>query len=131
MNEPMHRRSFLTLLGGVADGGWGAAAGDAVVGVLNSVSSDAAVVSMSRSGRPARPIAPLLAVFRRSLSEFGFTEGRNVASEYRFADGHDDRLPALAAELACRRVAVLVTTRKGSANRQHDQRVLRGSPSAE
>ena len=125
MNDPMHRRSFLTLLGGAA-AAWPLAAraqqpGMPVVGVLNSVSSDA--------------VAPLLAIFRRSLSESGFAEGRNVAIEYRFADGHYDRLPALAAELACRRVAVLVTTAhlggKGSANRQHDQRVLRGSPSAE
>ena len=50
---------------------------------------------------------PLLPV-RRGLSETGFTEGKNIVIEYRWADDHYDRLPALAVELAQQDIAVLV-----------------------
>jgi putative ABC transport system substrate-binding protein len=60
------------------------------------------------SGRSPEDSAHLLAAFRQGLSEAGFVEGENVAIEFRWAGGHYDRLPALAAELVGRRVAVLV-----------------------
>jgi putative ABC transport system substrate-binding protein len=62
------------------------------------------------SARSPEDTAHLVAAFRRGLSEGGFVEGKNVAVEYRWALGQYDRLPALAAELARRPLAVLVST---------------------
>ena len=58
----------------------------------------------------AAATAYLLTVFRQSLAEAGYVEGRNVAIEYRFAEGRYDRLPAMASELARREVTVIVAT---------------------
>ena len=60
------------------------------------------------SGRSSADSAHLVAAFRAGLTETGFVEGQNVVIEFRWANGQYDRLPALAAELVARPVAVLV-----------------------
>jgi ABC-type uncharacterized transport system substrate-binding protein len=68
-----------------------------VIGVLGAVSPE------------FRPVQLNLAAFREGLAETGFVEGQNVLIEYRWAERHFDRLPALAAELVARKVDVIVT----------------------
>jgi putative ABC transport system substrate-binding protein len=65
------------------------------------------VIGFLNSGAPG-PATDTIAVFRQGLAEAGYMEGRNVAIEYRFAEGQYDRLPALAEELVRRQVAVIV-----------------------
>ena len=67
------------------------------------------------SGRSPEAEAPILGPFRKGLEETGYLAGQNIAIEFRFSDGQDDQLPALAAELVRRRVAVLVATDRPSA----------------
>jgi putative ABC transport system substrate-binding protein len=62
------------------------------------------------NGASAAQFPPLLDGFHKGLSETGYSEGRNVAFEYRYADGQYDRLPALAADLVSRQVSVIVAT---------------------
>jgi putative ABC transport system substrate-binding protein len=65
------------------------------------------VIGYLTTGSP-HPNSPYLAAFRQGLSETGYVEGQNVAMEYRWAEGHYDRLPALAADLVSRKVDVIV-----------------------
>jgi len=98
----IQRRDFVTLLGASA-AAWPLAAG--------------------AQHQPAMPVVGILSIgsfetrnevnfaaFYRALAEVGYVEGRNVAIEHRWTNGHNDQLPALAAELVRRRVAVIVTT---------------------
>jgi putative ABC transport system substrate-binding protein len=90
----MRRREFIALVGGVTTT-WPLAsrAQQPVIGFLN--------------GATAWEYASLAAIFRQGLGDVGFVEGRNVLIEYRWAEGHYERLPLMANELVQRPVAVI------------------------
>jgi putative ABC transport system substrate-binding protein len=96
----MRRRQFITLLGG-ATVLWPFVARaqrppNPVVGYL-STASPAAFTQFSEA-------------FQRGLKDVGYVDGQNLAIEYRWAEGHYDRLPAMAADLVARKVAVIAST---------------------
>jgi putative ABC transport system substrate-binding protein len=101
----MRRRAFIGTLGAIVAAPVLARADQAmpVIGFLNTTA-------------PA-PWAARVAAFRRGLGEIGYVEGQNVAIEYRWAEGHYDRLPQLAADLVTSGVAVIVATGGSTAGR--------------
>ncbi len=94
----MRRRKFISLMGGTV----------------------ALLPALARAQQPAMPVigflgsetsaswADRVAAFRQGLGETGYVEGRNVAIEYRWAEGHNERLPTLATELVRQQVSILV-----------------------
>ena len=100
LGQAMRRRNFIVLAGGAA-ALWPLAAraqqpATPVIGFLSSVSP--------------QPFANYVAGFRAGLKEAGYIDGQNVTIEFRWAEGHYDRLPEMAADLVRHKVTVLVST---------------------
>src|SRR5215471_10619738 len=93
----MNRRHFITLLTGTA----------AALPLAVHAQQPAPPVIGFLISQPLGPFAERLGRFHRGLKEGGFVEGANLAVEYRWADSHEDRLPALAADLVGRKVKVI------------------------
>jgi putative ABC transport system substrate-binding protein len=79
----MRRRNFMTALVGAL----------AVPRALRAQQKAKPVIGLIGGASPVGPFAPFVAAFREGLSETGYVEGQNVSIEYRWAEGHYDRLP--------------------------------------
>jgi putative ABC transport system substrate-binding protein len=115
----MRRRDFIILLAG-GMGGWPSAlrAQQKAMPVVGYLGAGSAPSSPNQPPSPSQlpsPNQPLLAAFRQGLSETGYVEEQNLAIEYRWAEGHYDRLPALAADLVGRKVDVIAASTTPSA----------------
>ena len=93
------RREFISLLGGAA----------ASLPLAARAQQPAMPVIGFISGRSPSDSEALATAFRRGLTETGFIEGRNVAIEYRWAEYHNERLPAMVADLVRLKVAVIAS----------------------
>jgi hypothetical protein len=103
----MNRRAFISLIGAAA--GWPLAA--------RAQQPAMPVVGFLRNTQAAS-FEHILAAFRGGLADAGFVEGRNVVIEQRWAEGHNDRLPALVTDLIKRQAAVIVAKYRRSVGRQ-------------
>jgi putative ABC transport system substrate-binding protein len=97
----MKRREFITLVGGAVPA-WPLAA--------RAQQPAMPVIGLVRD-TPSAPFAHIVNAFRRGLNEVGFVDGQNARIEQRWAEGHDDRLPALVADVIRQKAAVIVANR--------------------